>query len=467
MLLHSNFLKKILIVGGNNMIDEIDIKNNLINIVSASKLANAELENKSQKFIDNLINSIALKILDKKINRSLSTLAVKETKFGNINDKIKKNHNKTINLLSDLKKFEIFKPLYDKQKNIYEIYKPIGVICGVTPSTNPIATPLNYILNSIKARNSIIICPNPRAYKTAFELINIIKKVLIKKRISQNLVNIAPKNILRDETIIDLFNLCDKNIVTGNQLIISRVKKSIKPFLIFGAGNVPVIVDKTADIKKAAESIVLSKSFDNSTSCSADSVIIVDKNIYSTFIKNLKANDVYLLNRNEQSKLDKIYYNKGMINNEIIAKNSNVILEKIGVKNNKFSYKLVAYEIHDFDNEHYIFDEKILPLVGIIPSKNIENAIELAKKILDKKGKGHSAGIYSKSKKNIMKLSMATSVSRIIVNQPHSQSAGGSTNNYLKSTLSLGCGTWGNNLINENLYLKDFCNTTKVVFKKK
>ena len=246
-----------------------------------------------------------------------------------------------------------------------------------------------------------------------------------------------------------------------------HVKKSMKPFLIFGAGNVPVMVDKTADIKKAAESIVLSKSFDNSTSCSADSVIIVDKNIYSTFIKNLKANDVYLLNRNEQSKLDKIYYNKGMINNEIIAKNSNVILEKIGVKNNKFSYKLVAYEIHDFDNEHYIFDEKILPLVGIIPSKNIENAIELAKKILDKKGKGHSAGIYSKSKKNIMKLSMATSVSRVIVNQPHSQSAGGSTNNYLKSTLSLGCGTWGNNLINENLYLKDFCNTTKVVFKKK
>ena len=156
-----------------------------------------------------------------------------------------------------------------------------------------------------------------------------------------------------------------------------------------------------------------------------------------------------------------------MINNEIIAKNSNVILEKIGVINNKVSYKLIAYEVLNFDSKHYIFDEKILPLVGIIPSKYMENSVELVKKTLDKKGKGHSAGIYTKSKKNIMKLSMAACVSRVIVNQPHSQSAGGSSNNYLKSTLSLGCGAWGNNLINENLCLKDFCNITKVVLKKK
>ena len=449
------------------MIDETKIKNDLINIVSDSKKAAMELRNKSNKFIDNLINSIALKILDKKVNLYLSALAVKETKFGNINDKIQKNRNKTINLLSDLKKFEMLKPFYDKQKKIYKIYKPIGVICGVTPSTNPIATPLNYILNSIKARNSIIICPNPRAYETALELINIIKRTLVKKKLSKHLVNIAPKYILRDEAIIDLFNLCDKNIVTGNQLVISRVKKSIKPFLIFGAGNVPVIVDKTADIKKAVKSIVVSKSFDNSTSCSADSVIILDKKIYSKFIKSLKKDDVYLLNKNEQLKLDKIYFNKGMINTDIIAKNSNVILEKIGIKSNKVFYKLIAYEVLNFDNQHYIFDEKILPLVGIIPSKNIENSIELTKKILDKKGKGHSVGIFSRSKKNILKLSMAAAASRVIVNQPHSQSAGGSADNYLSSTLSLGCGTWGNNLINENLFIKDFCNTTKVVFKKK
>ena len=115
------------------------------------------------------------------------------------------------------------------KKNL--ILKPIGLICGVTPSTNPIATTLNYIVNSIKKEISVIICPNPRSYLTVLELIKIIKKFLHHK-ISDNLVNIAPKEILRDDSIINLFELCDKNIVTGNKLVISRVKKSSKPFLI-------------------------------------------------------------------------------------------------------------------------------------------------------------------------------------------------------------------------------------------
>ena len=156
-------------------------------------------------------------------------MAVRETKFGNIEDKIKKNLNKTNNLLNDLNQQDLFKPIYNKKKKIYSFFlKPIGLICGVTPSTNPIATSLNYILNSLKARNSIIICPNPRSFLTVKELIKIIKQVLNKNKISENLINIAPKEILRDESIIDLFNLCDKNIVTGNQQSYFKSQKITK-----------------------------------------------------------------------------------------------------------------------------------------------------------------------------------------------------------------------------------------------
>ena len=449
------------------MMEKFEIKKELENLVDCSRKAQKEIESKSNKFVKNLLNKIASKILEKKINFHLSSLAVRETKFGNIEDKIKKNLNKTNNLLNDLNQQDLFKPIYNKKENIFRILKPIGLIWGVTPSTNPIATSLNYILNSLKARNSIIICPNPRSFLTVKELIKIIKQVLNKNKISENLINIAPKEILRDESIIDLFNLCDKNIVTGNQQVISKVKKSPKPFLVFGTGNVPIIIDRTAKLEKASKSIVLSKSFDNSTSCSADSVLVVDCKIYNKFIENLKKDNVYFLNENQQKKLDEIYFRKGTINTEIIAKNANTILEKIGIGNNKHKYKLVAYEVENFDFNHYIFDEKILPLIGIIKSKNIDNAIELVEKILDKKGKGHSAGIYSETKKNISKFSLKTKVSRIIVNQPHSQSAGGSANNYLKSTLSLGCGIWGNNILNENLNLEDFCNSTKIVYTKK
>jgi len=456
-----------LIVGGNNMENNIKLENSIKDIVKNSRAAQFEIANKSNKFINKLIIMIISTVLNKKNNHFLSSIAVRETKFGNVEDKIKKNLYKTKNLINEIIEIDTLSPIFDKKKNIYEILKPIGVICGVTPSTNPIATSINYIVNSIKARNSIIICPNPRSYLTVTELIKIIKKVLRSNKVSDNLVNIAPKEILRDDTIVNLFEHCDKNIVTGNKLVISKVKKSSKPFLIFGTGNVPVVIDKKNNLKETAQFIVESKSFDNSTSCSADSVIIVDKNIYSKFLDHFKKNKVYILNDREKETLDKIYFKKGSINTELIAKNPNVILEKIGLKKNTNTFRLIGYEISNFNPNHYIFDEKILPLVGIILSKGIDNSIQLAKDILNINGKGHSAGIYSQSKKNVEKFSLNIPVSRIIVNQPHSQSAGGSKNNQLNTTLSLGCGSWGGNIINDNLQLRDFCNITKVVYKNK
>ena len=227
-----------------------------------------------------------------------------------------------------------------------------------------------------------------------------------------------------------------------------------------------MVVDKKNNLEETAQFIVKSKSFDNSTSCSADSVLIVDKNIYSKFINELEKNYVYILNDKEKNFLDKIYYKKGTINTELIAKNPNTILEKIGIKKDKKMFKLIGYEVSKFKPSHYIFDEKILPLVGIISSKGIDESIELTKNILNINGKGHSAGIYSKSKK-MEKFSLNIPVSRIIVNQPHSQSAGGSNDNHLNTTLSLGCGPWGGNIINYNLQLKDFCNITRIVYKHK
>lgn len=437
------------------------------NIVNLSRKARNILEIKSNKFINSLLKMIASKILEKKTNNFLSSLAVKETKFGNIEDKIYKNQYKTNNLLFDLDKIEMFEPIFYNKKNIFEIYKPIGLICGVTPSTNPIATTLNYVLNSIKARNSIIICPNPRSYNTVNELIKIIKLVLIKNKLSKEIVNIVPKKIIRDDLIVEVFNLCDKNIVTGNESIIAKVKKSLKPYLVFGKGNVPVIIDSSAKIEHATKSIVQSKSFDNSTSCSAESVAIVDKKIYSKFIKELKKNKVYFLDKNERSVLDEIYHIKNITNPKIIGKKANEILEKINIDCGGTKYNLIVYEVDNFIEGHYIFDEKILPIVGLITSKNIDYSIKIAQKILNINGKGHSAGIYSENKKNIMKFSTHIPVSRIIVNQPHSQSAGGNKNNYLKTTLSLGCGNWGGNILNDNLSLKDFCNITRIVYKKK
>lgn len=418
-----------------------------------------------EKKINEILIKITNKILDKKVNYQLSKLAVEETGFGKIEDKIEKNINKTKGLINYLLEKNLFNPKKIANKNIYEIYKPVGLICGVSPSTNPIATPLNYILNSLKSRNAIILCPNPRAYKTCFKLVDLIKSVLIKLKIPENLVNIAPKEILRGNMIIDLFNLSDLSVVTGNKTFISRVKLSNKPYLIFGVGNPPIIIEKKDGLKEISKSIIESKSFDYSTSCSADSVLIINKEIYKNFLNELENQGTYILKNNEKKDLEKIYFVKGTINQKIIAKNPNTILEMINIKIKK-KIKLIGYEIDSKIKEHFILNEKILPLIGIVKSKNFDHSIEVAKNIIKINGIGHSAGIYSNDINKINKFAKNMSVSRIIVNQPNSKSAGGNKNNDLETTLSLGCGYWAGNMINENLSFKHFCNVTRVVLKK-
>tara|TARA_B100001029_G_scaffold172242_1_gene169813 strand:+ start:4485 stop:5810 length:1326 start_codon:yes stop_codon:yes gene_type:complete len=423
------------------------------------------LNKKSNKKINSIIKLIEKEILNKEVNYKLSEMAVKETGFGNIKDKIYKNKYKTKNLIKEIIKIKTNKPIYNNSKKIYEIIKPIGLICGVTPSTNPVATALNYIINSIKCRNSIIICPNPRSYKVSQYLINKIKEVFLKNKIPEEIVNIVPESIIRGDEVINLFNLCDKNIVTGNKNFISKVKKSIKPFLTFGVGNVPVIVNKDADLSYAASSISKSKSFDNSTSCSADSVAIVHQKVYNSFVKKLVSNGFYFLDEKSKKNLEEIYLTKNFVNPRLIGKNAKTILKHININIKKV--KIIIYEKKFFDKNHFIFNEKILPLMGLIPFKSISEAIKIAQNILKINGLGHSAGIYSKNKKDILEISKSLDVSRLIINQEHSQSAGGSVNNSLNTTLSLGCGAWGNNQINHNLNYLDFSNKTLVILRKK
>ena len=248
-------------------------------IVKDAKTAQKDLLSLDDKKTNSLLIFIIKSILNSKLNRTLSDMAVKETGFGNVEDKIKKNENKTLNLLNEILPVKINELLYQKEKKLFQILKPIGVICGSTPSTNPIATTLNYFINSIKCKNSLIISPNIRTFNTISFLIDHIKKKLAEKKMNQNIISIVPKKILRDESLIYLFNSTDKNIITGNEQIISKVKRSIKPFLVFGTGNAVIIVENSADLNLAASSIIESKSFDNSTSCSSDSVLLIEDKI--------------------------------------------------------------------------------------------------------------------------------------------------------------------------------------------
>lgn len=432
-------------------------------IVNDAKTAQKDLLSLDDKKINSLLIFIIKSILSSKLNRTLSEMAVKETGFGNVEDKIKKNENKTLNLLNEILPVKINELSYQREKKLFQILKPIGVICGSTPSTNPIATTLNYFINSIKCKNSLIISPNIRTFNTISFLIDHIKKKLSEKKMSQNIISIVPKKILRDENLIHLFNNTDKNIITGNEQIISKVKRSIKPFLVFGTGNAVIIIENSADLNLAASSIIESKAFDNSTSCSSDSVLLIEDKIYEKTIKNLEAFGLFKLNDKQKRKLDEIYFIKGVKNPNLIAKSANFILENLSIKNNKS--KVIGFEISSKNLDHYIFREKLLPICAIVKVKNSDEALDIANYLINNEGKGHSCGIYTKNEKFIELAGKKIDVSRLIVNQPHSKSAGGSNRNYLNTTLSLGCGAWGESNIDHNLFYEDFCNKTLIVKK--
>ena len=433
-------------------------------IIDDAKTAQKTLIKISDKELNKIIIFVIKSILNTNLNKKISQMAVDETGFGNVDDKIEKNKNKTLNLLNEILPIKTFEPYYQRDKKLFKILKPVGVICGTTPSTNPIATTLNYFINAIKCKNSIIICPNIRTYQTIFFLINCIKDKLLQKKINPNIISLVPKDLLRDENLIYLFNSTDKNIVTGNQYITNKVKKSIKPYLVFGTGNAVIIIEKSANINLAAKLIAESKSFDNSTSCSSDSVILIDKKIYNTSLSKFKKNGFYILNEKQKKKLDAIFFIRGGMNPKLVAKSAAYILEKLDIKNT--SAKVIGYEVEPSDLSHYIFSEKLLPISAIVKVDHSKNSLYIANKLINNTGSGHSCGVFSKNKDFIQTVGKKIDVSRVIVNQAHSKSAGGSKNNSLNTTLSLGCGTWGESNINYNLFYEDFCNITLIVEKK-
>ena len=224
-----------------------------------------------------------------------------------------------------------------------------------------------------------------------------------------------------------------------------------------------IIIENSADINLASKSIIESKSFDNSTSCSSDSIIMINEKIYQNVIKKFKNDGFFILNEKQKKKLDNIFFKKGFLNPMLIAKSAKYILNKLGIQND--NAKVIGYEIGVKNLNHYILLEKLLPISAIIKVHSSQESMEVANKLINNLGKGHSCGIFSKNKSFIKSAAKKIDVSRVIVNQPHSKSAGGSKNNSLNTTLSLGCGAWGESNIDHNLYYEDFCNKTLIVEK--
>ena len=440
-------------------IDEIDL------LVEKARIAQQKFEeNGSQHLFDLACQAVGWALMKPEQNKKLAELAVKETGLGNVQDKIKKNHNKTLGLLRDIKDVKSFGHISDdKKKGLTTYLRPKGVVAAIVPSTNPLATPVNNIINALKCGNSIIVAPSPKGAKPLKELLLLIHKNLSMIGLDQDLVQMVPMPPSKGKTN-RLMQLADMLVVTGSQNNVKAGYSSGTPALGVGQGNVVTIIDETADIQAAAGKIAISKIFDNATSCSSENSVIAIEDVYEQTVQYLSDEGGLLLNEEEADRLVNIHWKNGKMTTDLLAQDIDVIIEKVGLRERATeNTKFLILPTNKAGPNEVVCGEKMSRFLTLYQVKRFSEAIELAIKIQNYQGAGHSLGIHTKNEKRAHEIAMSAKTCRVIVNQAHCFATGGFFNNGLPFSLSMGCGSWGGNSIDENLNWEHFTNKVRVV----
>lgn len=417
-------------------------------LIEKSKVAQNKYEKFSQEKVDSIVRIVAKVVYDRA--EELADIAVKETQMGVYEDKVAKNKgkSKTIwNNLKDKKTVGIIET--DETKKLWKIAKPKGVVGAVTPCTNPIVTPMCNIMFALKGRNSIIIAPHPRAKKCSKYLIDLFNYELSKLGAPENLIQLIEEPSI--ELSLLLMKKVDVIIATGGMDMVKSAYSSGKPAYGVGAGNVQCIIDRDMDIENTVENIIKGRIFDNGIICSGEQSIIVPKESYSNIIEAFRSKGAfYSDDETVIDKFEKAIFNQGHIKRDVVGQSVKYIARSAGVEIPDDA-KVIILRARGIGNCDVLCKEKMCPVMVAFEYDKFEDAVEIAKANLEVEGKGHSCAIHSKNKANIEYLSNELPVSRIVINQPSSTSAGGSLYNAFAPTTTLGCGSWGNNGISENL----------------
>ncbi|MEP5730460.1 MAG: aldehyde dehydrogenase family protein [Sulfitobacter sp.] len=418
----------------------------------------------TQERYDLAAAAVGWSLLEPDRNRELSEMAVATTGLGNVQDKITKNHRKTLGLLRDVKgKKSCGVISEDTKTGLTEIARPIGVIAAIVPSTNPVATPVNNVINALKCGNAIILAPSPKGVAVCDKLIGYIHVELDKLGLPTDLVQMVPAPAAKDKTQA-LMEMADLLVVTGSQDNVRRAYSSGTPSIGVGAGNATVIVDETADLAAAADKIAASKCFDNATSCSSENALVVVDAVYDAFVAELTRAGGRMLSAPDQEQLKSTLFQDGHLNRQIIARDIDQVVDVTGVTiEAPKKARFLILQTDGIGEDHPESGEKLSLVVALYRAATYKAAVETAERILLHQGAGHSIGLHSTDSQRPVELGLTLPVCRIIVNQAHTFATGGSFENGLPFSLSMGCGSWGGNSIDENLNYTHFLNTTKVV----
>ena len=391
----------------------------------------------------------------------LAKLAVEETGMGIVEDKVIKNHYASeyiYNAYKNTKTCGVIEE--DTEYGIKKIAEPIGVIAAVIPTTNPTSTAIFKTLISLKTRNGIIISPHPRAKKSTIEAAKIVLEAAVAAGAPEDIIAWIDIPSLEMTTLV--MKEADIILATGGPGMVHSAYSSGKPALGVGAGNTPAIIDDTADILLAVNSIIHSKTFDNGMICASEqSVIVLDK-VYKKVKKEFADRGCYFLNPEETEKVRKTIIINGALNAKIVGQKPVTIAALAGVE----VPKILIGEVESVDISEEFAHEKLSPVLAMYKAKDIDDAFDKAEHLIADGGYGHTSSIYLNAvteKEKIAKFSERMKTCRILVNTPSSQGGIGDLYNFkLAPSLTLGCGSWGGNSVSENVGVKHLINIKTV-----
>ncbi len=430
-------------------------------VVNAQKALKA-FRDYDQETIDHIVKQMALAGLDK--HMYLAKLAIEETKRGVYEDKIIKNIFATEYIYHNMKYDKTVGVIRENEhEGIIEIAEPVGVIAGVTPVTNPTSTTMFKALISIKTRNPIIFAFHPSAQKCSSEAARILRDAAIAAGAPEHCIqwietpSVEATQQLMHHPGVSLI------LATGGAGMVKAAYSSGKPALGVGPGNVPCYIEKTANIKRAVNDLILSKTFDNGMICASEQAVIIDKEIYDAVKNEMIANKCYFLSEEEKKKVEKLVINENTcaVNPNIVGKPAYEIAKMAGV-DVPVDTKILVAEVKSVGPQEPLSREKLSPVLACYKVNSTEEGLKRAEEMLEFGGLGHSAVIHSENQEVILEFGKRMKAGRIISNAPSSQGAIGDIYNAYIPSLTLGCGTFGGNSVSTNVGATHLINIKKL-----
>lgn len=441
--------------------ETVDVQSMIDELVTKGNEALVAMEDFNQEQVDHIVHQMAMAALD--AHMPLAKLAVEETGRGIYEDKAIKNMYASESIWNNIKDNKTVGVINrDDQKGIVEIATPVGVVCGVTPTTNPTSTTIFKAMISIKTRNPIIFAFHPSAQKSSAAAAQIILDAAVKAGAPANCIQWIEHPSL--DATSGLMNHPGVAIVlaTGGGAMVKSAYSTGKPALGVGPGNTPAYIEKSAKIKRAVNDLIVSKTFDNGMICASEQGVIVDQEIYKEVKAEFEAHQVYFVKPAELSKLEAAVMNdaKTAVRPAIVGNSAEAIAKQAGIKV-PVGTKILVAELEGAGIDYPLSLEKLSPVLAMIKANNRDHAFELCEKMLEF-GLGHTAVIHSEDEELQLKFGMKMKACRILVNTPAAEGGIGDIYNELVPSLTLGCGSYGKNSVSKNVSAINLINVKTV-----